>query len=342
LGVAAEIFTNGTLIDDGIVQAFQRYDVKHVRVSIHGGRAETHDDITRIPGSFSRALAGVRRLKESGLAVSWQMVVCRQNFSEMRLALEQAVDFGLTGFRLGSLYLFGRGKALSEQQLSGKQEAQMWRFLDEATMVHGTQINLGWGADFCMEEPWKPYVLEPPERRMINPADTNVFLRFCKSSLCGTGVRSVGLRADGTLIPCPAMPDLALGKARGNIKYLWQTSPILESLRHLDLSGFSHCRACGMRYTCGGGCRASAYHVTGSVSGPDIKRCKGNKALLKVQRSGFFTQEEIAQGLSKMNLASDARRMEYINDVRTEGLGPWIPYWAIISSKWREGKHLGG
>jgi len=325
-----------------VVQAFQKYDVKHIRVSIHGGRAETHDAITATAGAFDRALAGVKRLKEASLSVSWQMVVCRQNFSELRLGLEQAIELGLTGFRIGSLDLFGRGKALPGQQLSGEEEARMWRFLDEASMVYGSDIHLGWGADFCMEEPWKPYVLRPPERQLVNPADPNVFLRFCKSSLCGTAVRSIGLRADGTLIPCPAMSDLALGKARGNIKEIWQTSPVLESLRHHDLEGFSHCRGCGMRYTCGAGCRASAYHVTSVVTGPDLKRCNGNKALLKVKRSGFFTEDETTQGLAKMKLTSEAMGMEYINDVSTEGMGPWIPYWAIISSKWREGKRLIG
>ena len=341
LGIAAEIFTNGTLVTDRVVQAFQEYDVKHIRVSIHGGRAETQDAITGIKGSFDRALAGVKRLKEAGLSVSWQMVVCRHNFSEMRVALEQAIELGLTGFRLGSLDLFGRGKALPEQQLSGEDEARTWRFLDEASMVYGSNIQLGWGADFCMEEPWKPYVLQPPERNLVNPADPNVFLRFCKSSLCGTAVRSIGLRADGTLIPCPALSELELGKARGNIKELWRTSPVLESLRQFDLQGFSDCRGCGMRYTCGAGCRASAYHVTGVITGPDPKRCNGNKALLKVKRSGFFTEDEITQGLAKMKLTSDRQGMKYINDVSTEGLGPWIPYWSIISSKWRE-KHLVG
>ncbi|MHB8927849.1 MAG: PqqD family peptide modification chaperone [Bacillota bacterium] len=336
LGIAVEVFTNGTLLDDEIVDAFKANGVHYVRVSIHGARPETHDQITQVQGSFERGLRAARLLADAGIAVCWQMTASRMNFMELRDALDVALDLRLSGFRVGSLDLMGSGRDCRELQLSPAEEATLWRFLDEATIVYGSKIHVSWGSDFCMDEPWRAYVLNPPARDLVDSQDPSFFMRFCKSSLCGVAVRSIAIRADGMVIPCPAMAEVPLGDAKADFRAIWESSGVLQRLRRADLKGFPVCGRCGMRALCGAGCRANAFHLTGSVTGPDYRRCRGQEALREgAGLSGFFDADEIGEALAGIGLNNSVEELKWYGSVVTEGLGPWVPYWSVVARKWQ-------
>lgn len=332
LGISTQLFTNGTLIDAELADQLVQCGISHVRLSIHGALPSTHDAIAGVEGAYQRALAAGRHLTEKGVRVTWQITASNSNFSELRMALETALANKFFGFRAGSLDLMGRGRDKAHLQLRPQDEVRLWRFIDEATLVYGNRIRIGWGADYCMEEPWTCYVESPLPLDLIDHRDPNVYLRFCKNSLCGTAIRSIGIRADGTLVPCPAMAEIELGPA-ADIRRIWRESPILQRLRALDMDGFRHCAICGSRYACGGGCRANAFHTDGDVTGPDPRRCRGQAQLLSTPLSGFFGTSEIEAALTQKQMNKLEANIRYLNDVRTEGIGPWIPYWSVIAKR---------
>ena len=77
------ILSNGTLITDetaGFLAATGRCD--SVQISIDGARAETHDTF-RGPGSFERAIAGIRHLLRYHVPVSVRVTIHKANVAEL-------------------------------------------------------------------------------------------------------------------------------------------------------------------------------------------------------------------------------------------------------------------
>ena len=65
-----------------------------VEISIHGAKAETHDALTRIKGSFDKTMQGSRNLKEAGITVQLKCPITRLNQHELYQIRDIADDLG--------------------------------------------------------------------------------------------------------------------------------------------------------------------------------------------------------------------------------------------------------
>ena len=74
-----EIFTNGTLIDDECIDFFAKSHV-NVALSIYSKRAEIHDSITQIPGSFQQTIKNAKKLLQRKIPLRFGLVVMTQNY----------------------------------------------------------------------------------------------------------------------------------------------------------------------------------------------------------------------------------------------------------------------
>lgn len=81
--------------------------LREVTFSLHGHTAALHDRLTRVPGSFVQALAGLRRaLATPGLIVSVDVVINALNLSTLREHLEFCIALGVREFDLLALVPF--------------------------------------------------------------------------------------------------------------------------------------------------------------------------------------------------------------------------------------------
>ncbi|MBI5211559.1 MAG: radical SAM protein [Elusimicrobia bacterium] len=78
---SVEIFTNGTLIDDGCVSFFKEHGVR-VATTIYGADAGPHDRVTGNAGSFDKTLAALRRLVASNIPTRAASIISRLNEDE--------------------------------------------------------------------------------------------------------------------------------------------------------------------------------------------------------------------------------------------------------------------
>ncbi len=114
--------TNGTLLTPAIAKLLR--NTCSVMVSVYGADAEVNDRVTRNPGSFDAALAGISYLKEAGVRFMVQIVPMKENFhqwDEMK-ALAQRLS---PSWRLGASALILsasgdrlRNKKIQHQRLS--------------------------------------------------------------------------------------------------------------------------------------------------------------------------------------------------------------------------------
>ena len=102
--------TNGTLVSEAVAEQLAAINVGIVLVDVWGARAETHDFLTGIPGSFERSCAAIQRLVRAGIETQMLVILNRHNVSELNdyLALARSLDVATVG--LLRLYPLGRVK----------------------------------------------------------------------------------------------------------------------------------------------------------------------------------------------------------------------------------------
>lgn len=98
-GLVVTVFTNGTGIDDGILELFRTYPPRNVDVTIYGATESTARAITGRDGVLEACLDGVRRLKQEGIRVGLKTVAMTLNRDEIpgmkRMAEQLGVPFRL-------------------------------------------------------------------------------------------------------------------------------------------------------------------------------------------------------------------------------------------------------
>jgi MoaA/NifB/PqqE/SkfB family radical SAM enzyme len=91
------LITNGIRLSRrDYVQSLVAAGVDDILFSIHGHDAATHDELTKVPGSFAKILQAIAHAHEYGLRVRTNTVVCKTNFMHMteimQLLIRKKVD----------------------------------------------------------------------------------------------------------------------------------------------------------------------------------------------------------------------------------------------------------
>jgi radical SAM protein with 4Fe4S-binding SPASM domain len=94
-GFVIVLFTNATMITSETADRIQALNPKNVEVSIYGATQETYERVTRIPGSFSEFLKGVRLLRERRVPLVIKMPVMTLNQCEVQQARALVEGWGV-------------------------------------------------------------------------------------------------------------------------------------------------------------------------------------------------------------------------------------------------------
>ena len=93
------IKTNGIMIRDGEAERLLQLGIEQVQISVYSHRAEIHDAITKVPGSFKRTIEAIRFLKSKGLRVLIANILMTANIGDQngvhRLARELEVAYAV-------------------------------------------------------------------------------------------------------------------------------------------------------------------------------------------------------------------------------------------------------
>ncbi|MFH0940408.1 MAG: radical SAM protein [Candidatus Omnitrophota bacterium] len=94
-GMFLEVFTNATLITEKIAERFAQRPPLGVEISIYGASAGVHDKVTRVSGSFEKAMNGINRLKKHNVGFSLKTVILKTNVSDLKNMQELAGSLGV-------------------------------------------------------------------------------------------------------------------------------------------------------------------------------------------------------------------------------------------------------
>lgn len=98
-GFLVTVFTNGTLVDERVLDLFAAFPPRLVEISLYGAQAATHDRVTGVPGSFAAAMRALEDLLARGIKASLKSVLLNLNADDMpaieKLARGHGVQFRL-------------------------------------------------------------------------------------------------------------------------------------------------------------------------------------------------------------------------------------------------------
>ncbi len=207
LGMALRIYSNGYLMSDKkTVRKIKALNPMEVEISLQGARAETHEALTRIRGSFDKTIKAVRNLGEAGVKVNLKCAITKLNQHEL--------------FEIKALAReLGRGVTF-DAVITPKDDGN----LDPLALRPDDEF---------VEKYWGEWYHElhdgaDPPRANHCAADGN--------ANCGTARAGFTIDPYGNVLPC-----VALRRPAGNIleidnlEQLWFKSPVLNEVRDLSV-----------------------------------------------------------------------------------------------------------
>jgi radical SAM protein with 4Fe4S-binding SPASM domain len=263
-GLYVSVATNGTLLTKENVQKLKQARINYVEISIDGASARTHDEFRGVPGTFEKAISGLRNCVEADLCACIATTATKSNINEVPRILDLAEEVGAERFTYFNFIPTGRGKELYDQDLAPEEREKLMLFLLDR-MSKGCKVTIlttapqlaraalqcqGVGKEVTMSMAHMQTVRV--SRKAVPLAD---FIGGC-----GAGRLYCSLSPQGDVHPCVFLPINV-----GNLKSekfgdIWLNSKLFNILRDRSyLKGA--CGKCDFKYVCGGcRARASAYN----------------------------------------------------------------------------------
>jgi len=108
MGFYVGLSTNGTLIDQKMIEPIAAIGYDYVGISIDGIR-ETHDRFRRLDGAFEASMRGIRLCRDAGIKVGMRFTMTQDNAAELPRLLDLMEQEGIDKFYFSHLNYAGRG-----------------------------------------------------------------------------------------------------------------------------------------------------------------------------------------------------------------------------------------
>ena len=225
-GMLVTLFTGGTLITPQIADHMAAWRPYLVEITIYGSTRETHERVTRVPGSFDRCMHAIHLLCERKIPLRLKTIVLTLNQHELGQMKELAEkDLGLK-FRFDALV--SPRLDYSQRPLSYRVAASK---LVELEMRDSAQAN-GWKA---------------LDREFAGCFPTPVPARDLY--YCQAGLSAFAVDAYGGMNLCLFAPGGKYDLRRGSFKAGWEGAVLNERTR--KRSRPTKCLPCSIRHLCG-------------------------------------------------------------------------------------------
>ncbi|MDI6689213.1 MAG: radical SAM protein [Actinomycetota bacterium] len=106
-GVSMKIETNGSLIDENLVNFLVNLNLASIEISLDGSGAESHEGL-RPGSSWTKAVKAIKLLSEAGIKVQVLFIPTRINCREIEETIGLAYSLAVSEFFVGELLPFGR------------------------------------------------------------------------------------------------------------------------------------------------------------------------------------------------------------------------------------------
>lgn len=256
--VINQVYTNGWLLDDSILDKFESRGLKP-EFSISFDGVGWHDWMRGVPGAEEAALRAFGLCKKRGFYATASVCIHRGNVSSLPQTIEALRTVGVTEAKTSNVDMTDLWRCHSEGNAMTQQE-YMDAMIPYITWYY---------------EAGRP--IEDLEfggiARLLKNAPGELSARYYDGTeacmdcyLCGATRKSCYITPEGRLLPCmpmtssleqskfPRVQDIGLQKGLSDSYYMQFVNGRVKDL----FAANQECAGCSYRYKCGGGCRAAA------------------------------------------------------------------------------------
>ena len=225
LEVPIHMHTNGTMVtedicrNDGVLALFEA-----VSVTFLGGDAETHDYMTKVRGSFEKALQGAAMIAKAGLPLTCYYIPTHGTCKGYKDLTPKLRDIGVKRIRAMALAPSGRARPIYGQTAPLDDEM---REFEKNLLEASSQLGIHIEAGNCTR-------LSMPHLAVLNGHEK-----------CMSGINRVHINSKGDVFPCTAasgVKELRLGNLKKNgfhLENIWFSSEIIKLIREIHNGGIS-------------------------------------------------------------------------------------------------------
>lgn len=201
------IMTNGTLIDQSIINELKKIKIDHIQISVYSIDETIHDQITESKGSLKKTLDAIDLLKSNGIEVQIASPILKEN----KDSVTKVSNYFKNKYNIfvDHDYKIAARKDFSKDNLK-----------------HRIKID-----DF-------KYLVEKDNIIDVNPIENRL------NNICGASIEMICISPDGTVSPC-ANFDYAVGNINdSSINHIWNNSSKLLNFRNITINNFIKCKNC--------------------------------------------------------------------------------------------------
>ena len=247
LQFSVKLKTNGVMIREAKARRIAALGVEAVQISLYSHDAATHDEITKLPGSFKRTIEGARLLRDAGVKVIFANVLMQQNADHYKQVQALAAEMGIR-YEVDATItpMMDGDRGIVALNMDGGRLA---------AIMHDTTL-LG----------------DQAERLLAAPSGPTPLDEAYKTLPCSAGHTACYVSPYGDVFPCVQFP-FKVGNVREQAFIdIWKHSPQLNEVRAIRVSDLEGCSSCVHGSSCAR-CPGLAY-LEGNMRGPSIQDCE--------------------------------------------------------------------
>jgi len=269
-GIYVAVATNGTLITKSKAREMKEAGIQFTQISLDGASAKTHDNFRGIEGVYEKTIRGIKNCVNEGFFVNIATTATKYNYKETPKIMELCEELGVNWLMAYNFVPTGRGKFISENDLTPAEREQVLKDLWTKLKNGGKVSVLSTAPQFARVALEAEVGLNEKivPTHFFNPRLSDKLVNLAEFiGGCGCGRFYCAIRPNGNIEPCVFFP-LTVGNIKeDDFEDLWINNSVLKNLRNKDILE-GNCGKCDYRYYCGG-CRARAYGYTGNYLAPD-------------------------------------------------------------------------
>lgn len=240
------VLSNGTLITQEVAAKLAKKKISGLQVSLDAFDPSLHDRIRGRLGTWEKATRGIKYAVDAGISVTIRTTVYRENLAEAMPLLEFAHNIGARIYAIRRVIPTGKGGSVELLQ------PQELRTLYASIISRAKELNM----ELSMGDPFS--------RLLTNEQELT---EDCVGG-CSVGLNIMYIAQDGSMLLCPCLPIYCGNVQEESVGSIWRNAEAYSIARSLRSNLQGKCGNCNYKFQCGG-CRASAYFLTGNICGED-------------------------------------------------------------------------
>ena len=258
MGFCISINSNGTMIDEDVIEWLKHYPPMRINMTLYGASDETYERLCNNPKGFTQVTKALSLLKENNIQVKLNCSVTPYNKDDLKQMMDFAEEHDLV--IQATAYMFPPLR--KDETKIGQND----RFNAEDAAIYGAYIS-AYSNGF---DRFKEYINSG--QLALYDADDDCGVVEGDHMRCRAGITSFWMTWEGKMLPCGMIPDDGKDPWEVGFDEAWENAKNIVNEITLPVK----CAGCGKKDECRA-CAAMVYTETGTYDKVPQYRCEMTK-----------------------------------------------------------------